>query len=145
MEYIPDKQLYKAVMFALDMCRYHATDQKIKIAADYYKVNEKDVFRYVRGELWKKEKTKAKEKRDVWHTVFNPWAIRLLGGPNFENYAFVCPKCGNVQYAHINSFETDRIYVKPCPSCGFVDWIQRRTTRKDVYERLTKREASGDG
>lgn len=143
MKYIPDKQLYKAVMFALKMCPdlNHALDSKVKLAADYYKVNGDDVFKFVKDELWRRKIAELSDGR--WKTVWNPEANRLVGG--FGDFVIVCPVCGSQQRAPVNSFSVDKIFVSACPSCGFVDRFQRHQIRKDVFDLITKREAAVNG
>lgn len=126
MKYIPDKNLYKAVMFALEMCGHRllfANDDKIKVASSYYKVDSELVFGYVKDELWRLEYQEISERPFEWHTIYNPYAWRLIGSEfGGDEFIFICPKCHQKQSCYINSIsQIDRIFTSPCPSCGFVD------------------------
>lgn len=143
MKYIADKQLYKAVMFALDMCGHSlqtALDEKISIAANYYKVDENDVFRYVKDELWNIERAKAKQNSESWHTIYNPQGMKLLGFGFGKDYVFICPQCGHACAMNVHDdYISDRLFVSPCPVCGFVDKGQRQHTRRELFEYLKQR------
>lgn len=138
MEYIPDKRLYSAVMFALKMCPTLVTakDSKITVAANYYQVDYADVLRIVRDELWKAEKNEAKKDTKHWHTIFNPQAYDILGMGWGQDYIFICPHCGKCYSCNVHDDSTlNRLYISRC-ICGFFDEYQRKFTRKDCYERL---------
>lgn len=143
MKYIPDKQLYKAVMFALEMCGHslqYARDKKIKVAANYYGVDENDVFRYVKDELWQLERKQAQKDKSRWHTVFNPHGLKLLGFGFAKDYVFICPQCGYSCATNVHDdFGIDRLFLAACPACGFTDKWQRQYTRKSLFERLKQR------
>jgi hypothetical protein len=140
MKYIPDKNLYSAVMFALRMCPslQYAYDSKIKVAADYYHVNQLDVLAIVKQELWERAIKEAKEKGPEWYTIYNPHAMRLLGIGFGNDYVFICPQCGAHYSCNINDyFKIDKIFVSQC-KCGFTDNYQRIHVRNNVFKRLYK-------
>lgn len=139
MKWIPDKQLFKAVMFALEMCNHDlswARDDKINVAANYYNVNAGEVFDIVKEELWRLKREEIyKGKRDSFETIFNPYAIKLLGTGFGNDFVYICPKCFHVQACNVHDdFRADLISVKPCPMCGFIDEGQRNVTRKEFFE-----------
>ena len=139
MKWISDKQLFKAVMFALDMCGHDlqtARDEKIDIAAKYYNVNKDEVFKIVREELWRLKRKKILEgKKDSFETIFNPHGIKLLGTGFGNDFIFICPKCFYVQACNVHDdYNCDLIFVRPCPICGFTDDGQRNVTRKQIFE-----------
>lgn len=135
MKYIPDKNLYSAVMFALRMCLslQCASDSKIKVAADYYQVDRDEVLQIVREELWERARNEAKKNRDEWFTIFNPNAAELLNTGLGKDYVFICPHCGAHYSANVHSPILDEIYVSQC-KCGFVDNYQRKIIRNDVFK-----------
>ena len=140
MKYIPDKNLYSAVMFALRMCPslQIAWDSKIKVAADYYHVNQSDVLAIVKQELWKRAIKEAKEKSDEWFSIYNPHAMDLLGTGFGNNYVLICPQCGAHYACNANDLiKLDRLYVSQC-ECGFADNYQRRHIRYETFKRLYK-------
>ena len=66
MDYIPDKDLYKAVMFACKIMRGGTTPElAIRRAAKYYDVDMSDVAHYVgqRGNRIKEERKEEKKTR----------------------------------------------------------------------------------
>ena len=138
MKYIPDKNLYSAVMFALKMCPslHNAYDSDIKVAANYYHVDYSDVLTIVKQELWKRAISEAKEKDDGWLTIYNPHAMDLLGTGFLNNYVLICPHCGAHYSTNVNSWKLDQLFVSQC-KCGFADNYQRKI-RNDVFKRLYK-------
>lgn len=130
MKYIPDKNLYKSVMFALDMCMHRlqfANDEKIYVASTYYHVDSDLVFGYVKEELWRLEYLEASKRPNEWHTIYNPYASKLIGEHGGNTFIFICPKCHHLQSTSINyDYQIDRIFTSPCPACGFVDEWQVR-------------------
>ena len=141
MKYIPDKNLYSAVMFALRMCPslHNAYDSKIKVAADYYHVDYSDVLTIVKQELWKRAISEAKEKDDGWFTIYNPHAMDLLGTGLCNNFVLICPKCGAHYACGSNDLiKLDKLFVSQC-DCGFVDMYQRKIARKTYFDTITRR------
>ena len=62
MQYIKDKNIYKAVMFYFSMCGHDlqgANDSKITVSANYYKVDRDEVLKIVKNELWNRAKKEA--------------------------------------------------------------------------------------
>ena len=142
MEYIPDKNLYFAVMFALKMLKtlQSADDRKIDIAANYYHVNRNDVLKIVRSELWRRERNKAKENANSWHTIYSPRAPELLNTGFGQNFIFICPHCGAHYACNVNDgYKSDKLYTQQC-SCGFIDNGQRKFIRKYFFERFMQKE-----
>ena len=140
MKYIPNKNLYSAVMFALRMCPSlrDAWDPKIKVAANYYHVERSDVLAIVKQELWERAISEAKEKGDEWFTIYNPHAMDLLGTGWGNNFVFICPQCGEHYACNIDDLiKLDRIFVSQC-KCGFTDDFQRTRVRNNVFKRLYK-------
>lgn len=135
MKYIPDKNLYSAVMFALRMCPslQDAIDQKIKIAADYYHVDHSDVLEIVQQELWERAINKAKEE-DEWFTIYNTLAPRLLNTSYNNNFIFICPRCGARYSCNVHDdLKINKLYISQC-KCGFADEYQRKYVRKDYFD-----------
>ena len=143
MEYIPDKNLYSAVMFALSMCPslQSARDDKINIAANYYRVNRADVLKIVSKELWSRAIKEAAKDDSQWYTIFNYHAPALLNVGIGRNYVLICPRCGKYFAANVDSVELDRLFVSQCP-CGFVDEGQRNVTRKEYFEYLSSKKST---
>ena len=140
MKYIPDKNLYSAVMFALKMCPdlFNAYDSKIKVAEDYYHVDQSDVLAIVKQELWDRTIKKAREEGKEWFTIYNPHAMELLGTGLGNNYVLVCPQCGAHYACNANDLiRLDRLFVSQC-KCGFTDEFQRKHVRKETFKRLYK-------
>ena len=143
MEYIQDKNLYSAVMFALKMCvsLQHAFDYKINIAANYYHVSRSDVLRIVQKELWERARNDAKKNGDSWYTIFNHEASDLLNTGPGNDYVFICPKCGRHFACNVHEDrKIDKIFVSQC-QCGFTDEYQRKIVRKDYFNHITHKEA----
>lgn len=145
-KYIHDKTLYKAVMFALDMCNNdirYAKDDKITVAANYYNVNRQNVLSIVRSELWTKAKEQAKCNNE-WYTIFNPEAPEILDTGFGRDYVWICPNCEYVQSANVHDDYTgDLIFVSPCPCCGWIDKSQQ-ITRMDFINWLKRRKTNND-
>ena len=65
MDYIPDKNLYKAVMFARQMRRDGRTaENAIRIASKYYDVDMSDVAHYMGQVGGRKKSEKSNRKGD---------------------------------------------------------------------------------
>ena len=140
MKYIPDKKLYAAVMFALKMCPnlQCANDAKIKVAADYYHVDQYEVLEIVRQELWERAADEAKAKPDEWMSIYNPTAMRLLNTGFGNDFVLICPQCGEHYACNSNDyFKLDKLFVSRC-KCGFADEFQRKCVRKKLYQYYTK-------
>lgn len=86
--YIPDKDLYAAVMFACKMVRENGYFNKdCGIAADYYDVDVDEVKRYVRIAQGRGQKQANKRKPKVkykWYAVY--YVIDFLADNDFGNY-----------------------------------------------------------
>ena len=140
MKYIPDKKLYSAVMFALKMCPnlQCANDAKIKVAADYYHVDQSSVLEIVRRELWERAADEAKAEPDRWMTIYNPTATCLLNTGFGNDFVLICPRCGEHYACNSNDyFKLDKLFVSRC-KCGFADEFQRKCVRKELYQYYTK-------
>ena len=140
MKYIPDKKLYSAVMFALKMCPnlQCANDAKIKVAADYYHVDQYEVLEIVRQELWERAADEAKAEPDRWMTIYNPTATCLLNTGFGNDFVLICPRCGEHYACNSNDyFKLDKLFVSRC-KCGFADEFQRKCVRKELYQYYTK-------
>lgn len=146
MQYIKDKNLYKAVMFYFSMCGHDlqgANDSKITVAANYYKVDHDEVLKIVKNELWNRAKKEACQENG-WYTVYNPHAPELLGTGFGNDFVWICPNCNHVQAANVHDdFRGDRIFVSSCPACGWFDRDQRYVTRKEFYKRYVDRGFEG--
>lgn len=139
MEYIPDKKLYSAVMFALKMspCLQGSRDRDVETAANYYHVKYKDVLTIVRKELWERAINEAKKESDRWYNVYNPDAPELLGT---DNYVFICPRCGRHFACDIHDdSKLNMLYISQCV-CGFADDNQRKFTRRWLFEQVSEKE-----
>ena len=139
MEYIPDKKLYSAVMFALKMCPelMGARDKKIRIAADYYHVEYEDVLKIVRRELWDRARKEAKQKGNHWLSILNHEARDLLDTGWGNDFVLICPHCGRHFACNVNNlYKVDTLFVSQC-QCGFADRYQRKI-RKEIFDYISK-------
>ncbi len=138
--YIPDKNLYSAVMFALKMSPdlQMSFDRHIHIAANYYHVDYADVLSIVRKELWTRELNIAKKTKGNWHTIYNHVAPDLLNTGPGNNYIFICPRCGKHYSCNADDYlRIHKIYTSKC-SCGFEDEYQQKFIRKDFFDHTHK-------
>lgn len=146
MQYIKDKNIYKAVMFYFSMCGHDlqgANDSKITVAANYYKVDRDEVLKIVKNELWNRAKKEACQENG-WYTVYNPQAPEILGTGFGNDFVWIFPNCNHVQAANVHDdFRGDRIFVSSCPECGWFDCDQRYNTRKEFYKRYVDRGFEG--
>ena len=139
MRWIPNKDVYKAVMFALSM---GYSDRKVNFASNYYHVNPDEVFPVVREEFWKRAKANITEF-DRYHqvTLFHTDTQKLLGFSG-KFVVFICPKCQRFVGASDWSREYDDIILSECP-CGFVDSYQRNFVRKEEFKLKQEIEKAG--
>ena len=127
-------------MFALRMCPnlQCANDAKIKVAADYYHIDQYKMLEIVRQELWERAINEAKDRKTEWLTIFNPNAMRLLNTSYGQNYVFICPQCGEHYACNINDdVKVNKLFISQC-KCGFADEFQRKCVRKELYQYYTK-------
>ena len=139
MRWIPNKDVYKAVMFALSM---GYSDRSVRTASNYYRVNPDEVFSVVREEFWKRARTNITEL-DRYHqvTLFHTDTQKLLGFSG-KFVVFICPKCKRFVGASNWSHESADIILSEC-SCGFVDSYQRNFVRKEEFKRKQEIEKAG--
>ena len=133
MEWISDKTVYKAVMFALKICGndFIFSDSACKKSADYYGVDVQKIYPHVRNAIIE---TKANETDgESWITTIRESGCReTIGVPLWQSggdMIFICPKCKKISfpYDHNNHF------VSRC-ECGFADMGQREAIRKDYFK-----------
>lgn len=132
MEWIADKTLYKAVMFALKICGndFLFTDKACKKSADYYGIDVQRIYPYVRNAIIE-TRTKESGGKSWITTVRESGCTETLGVQFWQlagDMVFICPKCRKISCP----YDHNKHFVSRC-KCGFADCGQREVIRKKYF------------